>query len=57
MRRVHVPKGQLILKWLVGILNSSRKQTKKVDLQYYDSDAGTGGTRAATSPPNILQIS
>ena len=31
------PKGQLISKGLVGILNSSKKRTKKFDLQYYDS--------------------
>ena len=30
-------KGQLISKGLVGILNSSKKQTKKLDLQYYDT--------------------
>ena len=30
-------KGQLISKGLVGILNSSKKRTKKFDLQYYDT--------------------
>jgi hypothetical protein len=30
-------KGQLISKGLVGILNSSKKQTKKFYLQYYDT--------------------
>ena len=32
-----VPKGQVISKGIVGILNSSKKQTKKFDLQYYDT--------------------
>ena len=30
-------KGQLISRGLIGILNSSKKQTKKFDLQYYDT--------------------
>ena len=30
-------KGQLISKGLVGILNSSKKWTKKFNLQYYDT--------------------
>ena len=30
-------KGQLISKGLVGILNSSKKRRKKIDLQYYDT--------------------
>ena len=30
-------KGQLISKGLVGILNSSKKRTKKFDIQYYDT--------------------
>ena len=30
-------KGHLISKDLVGILNSSKKQTKKFDIQYYDT--------------------
>ena len=32
-----LPKGQLISKWLVGILNYSKKRMKKFDLQYYDT--------------------
>ena len=35
-RRIAI-KGQLISKVLVGILNSSKKQTKKLDLQYDDT--------------------
>jgi hypothetical protein len=33
-------KGHLISKDLVGILNSSKKQTKKIDLQYYGGTSG-----------------
>ena len=32
-----IPKGQLISKGLDGILNSSKKRTKKFDIQYYDT--------------------
>ena len=30
-------KGQLILKGLFGVFNSSKKRMKKFDLQYYDT--------------------
>ena len=32
-----IAKGQLIPKGLVGILNSSKKRTKKFDIQFYDT--------------------
>ena len=35
-----IAKGQLIPKGLVGIQNSSKKRTKKFDLQYYDTSVG-----------------
>ena len=33
------PKGQLISKGIVGILNFSKKRMKKFNLQYYDTSS------------------
>ena len=45
----------IIYEALIGILTFSSQKEKPLD-RYYDSDAGTGGARGATGPPNIWQI-